>query len=165
MAPSKGVTIPWANLVDVSSNILTRVIFTQSLSPELTDLQNIILIEQLVGELLQTATFNLGHAVGPKDLRVEHTYVVKIKDHQPKNVRMVVHLFTDRGIKAIEAIPLLGQNQAATPSGALLHLSWPDRPRTEAFLISNVPSNIHLEALSEELTKSWDLDREGGWPR
>jgi len=73
MAPSKDNNIPWENLVDASSQPLTRVIFTQRLTPELGEVANILNMEKVVGHLLQTAANTLGNAAGLEDLRVEQT--------------------------------------------------------------------------------------------
>jgi len=148
MAPPKGSRLSWHELADVQSNILTRVVFTHRLIPELGDVENTFRLEKMVGELLQAAATNVLHAsAGPQDLRVERAYVVKTKNGPPRKARSVANLYTQQAIQLLEGIPVSDNNQVKTPQGDLLHLHGPDRTRAEAHLITNVPSGIKLSPL------------------
>jgi len=158
LVPLKGIGISWATLVNENLQPKTRVIFTKPLDPALGETANILKLEHAVGDLLlQTAT-TLGHTAEFKQIRVEHTYVVRIKETPPKNIRMVVNLFTETAIKIVEALPLRSPHLVLTPNGDYLNLTWPDRPRTEAFIISNAPTTLDLDVLINHLKTHWDLD-------
>ncbi|KAL4534851.1 hypothetical protein Ndes2526B_g03982 [Nannochloris sp. 'desiccata'] len=158
MAPPRSSSLAWQALSDVSSKILTTVIFSHRVLQGLDEAENCSRIEKLVGETLQAAATNiLENAVTDQDLRVKSTFVAKSKDSQPIAVRLTVNLLTEAAVKLLDAIPKVG-NQIATPDGDMLHLKWPDRPITEAFLITNVPSGIKVDSIQEHMKEKWDLE-------